>query len=67
MAQVPAFIQSQQSNDDDLMGTPAATAHESKAGGIVNTLVDLMEKAENELSDLRKAESSAKHKFEMLK
>ena len=29
--------------------------------------MDLIEKAENEFSNLRKAESSAKHKFEMLK
>ena len=68
---LPALIQSQQSSDDDLMGAPAAAveslmgapADESKAGGIIDALMDLMEKAESELSDVEKAESSANYSF----
>merc|ERR1740124_887362 len=64
-----ALIQSQQGNDDDdaLLGAPAAAVYESKSGGIVDVLVDMKEKAEGELSELRKAENSAKHNFNMLK
>jgi len=61
-----ALVQSQESSDDDLTGAPAAAVYESKAGGIVDVLVDLKEKAESELADLRKAEGSAKHNFDML-
>ena len=63
---VSALIQLQQGNDD-LIGAPAAAVYESKAGGIVDVLVDLKEKAESELSVLRKAEDNAKHNFDMLK
>merc|ERR1712226_1256004 len=49
------------------LGAPAAAAYESKSGDIVDTLEDLKEKAESELSELRKAETAAKHNYEMLK
>merc|ERR1719201_2169329 len=49
------------------MGAPAAAAYKSKSGGIVDVLVDMKEKAESELGDLRKAENNAKHNFNMLK
>jgi len=64
-----ALIQSQQGSDDDdaLLGAPAAAVYKSKSGGIVDVLVDMKEKAESELSDLRKAENNAKHNFNMLK
>jgi len=48
-------------------GAPAPDAYESKSGGIVDVLEDMKEKAEGELSDLRKAESNAQHNFDMLK
>merc|ERR1719469_1024757 len=64
-----AMIQSEQGSDDDdaLLGAPAAAAYQSKSGGIVDVLVDIKEKAESELGDLRKAEGNAKHNFNMLK
>ena len=61
-----AFIQPQESSDDDLTGAPVAAVYESKAGGIVDVFVDLQEKAESELADLRKADGSTKHNFDML-
>merc|ERR1740124_822485 len=64
-----AMIQSEQGSDDDdaLLGAPAAAVYKSKSGGIVDVLVDIKEKAESELGDLRKAEGNAKHNFNMLK
>ena len=64
-----ALVQAQQGDqDDDLdMGAPAAAVYESKAGSIVDVLADMKDKAESELSDLRKAESNTAHNFNMLK
>merc|ERR1719446_1282471 len=66
-----ALVQAQQGeadDDDDLdMGAPAAKVYESKGGSIVDVLADMKDKAEGELSDLRKAESNTAHNFNMLK
>merc|ERR1719197_811288 len=64
-----ALVQAQQGADadDDDFGAPAAAAYKSHSSGIFDVLEDMKEKAEGQLSDLRKAESSARHNFEMLK
>jgi len=66
-----AFIQATQgaddTADDEAFGAPAAAAYESKSGGIVDTLEDLLEKAESQLDETRKKETKAKHDYEMLK
>merc|ERR1719238_704940 len=62
-----ALIQSQQSADDDAPGAPAAAVYKTHSTGILDVIEDLKEKAEGQLSDLRKAESNTKHNFEMLK
>lgn len=64
-----ALIQSKDDDEDsDLdMGAPAAAAYESKSGSIVDVLEDMKDKADSELDELRKAEGSAKHNFNMLK
>merc|ERR1719420_63098 len=65
------FIQNAQgdeSDDEELsLGAPAPDAYKSKSGGIVDTLMDMKEKAEGELSEARKAESNSQHNYEMLK
>jgi len=61
-----ALVQNQ-NDDEDELGAPAAKVYESKAGGIVDVLADMKDKAEGELGDLRKAENNAKHNFDMLK
>merc|ERR1719414_2554215 len=68
-AKLTALVQSQQSEDaDDLaFGAPAAAAYKTHSTGILDVLEDLKEKAEGQLSDLRKAESNNKHNFQMLK
>merc|ERR1712137_1379848 len=60
-----ALVQS--SSDDDDAGAPAPDSYKSHSGGIVDILNDMKEKAEGELSELRKVEGNAKHCFGMLK
>merc|ERR1719229_1123279 len=64
-----ALVQSQQGDDadDDEPGSPAAAAYKTHSGNILDVLEDLKEKAEGQLSDLRKAEVNTKHNFDMLK
>jgi len=64
-----AFVQSQQHDEDDMgeLGAPAPAAYKSQSGGIVDVLTDMKEKADTELSELRKAEKNNKHNFDMLK
>jgi len=63
------LIQSQgsQSDDDQEFGAPAAATYKSHSSGIVDVLEDMKEKAEAELSDLRKEETNSKHNYDMLK
>jgi len=64
-----ALVQNKQgsSSDEDEFGAPAAATYKSQSGNIVDVLDDLKEKAEEELADVRKAESGSKHNFQMLK
>jgi len=64
-AKLSAFVQ--QSAEDSDLGAPAASVYEGHAGNIVDTLESLLEKAETQLSDARKKETTNKHNFEMLK
>jgi len=52
---------------DDEFGAPAAATYKSQSGGIVEVLEDMKEKAESQLAELRKAEETAKHNYDMLK
>lgn len=63
------LLQSSQEDADasDDVGAPAAATYESHSSGIVETLTDLLEKAEGQLDDTRKKETQDKHAFEMLK
>merc|ERR1711879_902824 len=60
-----ALAQTDQSDEE--FGAPAAAAYKSQSGGIVEVLEDVKEKAESQLAELRKAEETAKHNYEMLK
>jgi len=64
-----ALVQSQDESDDDEedTGAPAPDAYKSKSGGIVDTIEDMKDKAEAQLSDARKAEMKTKHNYDMLK
>merc|ERR1719414_1704600 len=63
------MVQAQQSEaaDDAEFGAPAAAVYKTHSSNILDTLEDLKEKAEEQLSSLRKAETSAKHNYSMLK
>jgi chromosome segregation ATPase len=62
-----ALVQAQDTEDDTSFGAPAATVYESHSGNIVDTLENLLEKAEEQLGTARKQETSAAHNFGMLK
>lgn len=68
-----ALIQSQQAarqdSEDDMgdTGAPDPAAYESKSGGIVDTLNDLLDKAESELAEARKKEKKLQFNYDMLK
>merc|ERR1719428_2746564 len=64
-----ALMQNQQGTEDDdaELGAPDPAVYKSKSGGIVDVLNDMKEKAEEELSELRKAEMNTKHNYDMLK
>jgi len=67
--QLTALVQSQQNADadDGELGAPAAATYKTHSTGIFDVLEDLKEKAEAQLSELRKAEGAAKHNYNMLK
>merc|ERR1719265_2101687 len=54
-------------NDDAELGAPDPAVYKSKSGGIVDTLTDMKDKAEAELSEARKAEANTQHNYDMLK
>ncbi|CAK0852371.1 unnamed protein product [Prorocentrum cordatum] len=61
--------QAQQANedaDDEDDGAPDASVYEGQSGGIIDTLQDLLDKAEKQLDGLRKAETTSKNNFEIL-
>merc|ERR550514_863351 len=62
-----ALVQQQSGSDDEELGAPAAAVYKTHSGSIFDVLEDMKEKAEGQLNDLRKAESTSKHNFNMLK
>merc|ERR1719265_2911356 len=64
-----ALVQSSSSSDDQDMelGAPDAAVYENHSGNIIDTLENLQEKAESQLAELRKTETSAIHAYEMQK
>merc|ERR1719401_2595358 len=71
--QLTAFVQSSQQQDaqeDDeelSLGAPSAKVYESKSGDILDTLADLMDKAQTQLDEAQKKEETDLHNFKMLK
>merc|ERR1719498_2090150 len=62
-----ALVQQQSGSDDEELGAPAAAVYKTHSGSIFDVLEDMKEKAEGQLNDLRKAETTSKHNFNMLK
>jgi chromosome segregation ATPase len=61
------LVQQASDSEDGDSGAPAAAVYKSHSTNIFDLLEDLREKAEGELSELRKAESTTAHNFAMLK
>jgi hypothetical protein len=68
-----ALVQAKQSaetndeDEDEEQGAPAADAYKSQSGGIFDLLEDLKEEAEEQLATLRKTETNLAHNYDMLK
>merc|ERR1719412_3044003 len=66
-AKITALAQSSQESETGDVGAPDAAVYESHSGDIVETLQDLMDKAQAQLAAARKKETTAVHDFQMLK
>merc|ERR1711933_72073 len=68
-AKLTALIQSssRQSDEEGEAGAPAAATYEGHSSGIIETLENLLEEAEGQLSEARKKETRSKNNYEMLK
>jgi len=64
---IAALVQTQEANDEGDVGAPDPAVYKGQSGGIIDTLGDLLEKAESQLSELRNKETAALHEFEALK
>jgi len=64
---IAALVQTQQSSDDGETGAPDPAVYKGQSGGIIDTLGDLLEKAESQLAELRNKETAALHEYEALK
>jgi len=67
--QLAALVQAQQesADSDEDVGAPTAANYKTHSTNIMDVLEDLKEKAEGQLSDLRKAEVNTRQNFDMLR
>merc|ERR1719502_360057 len=72
-SRLTALVQSSQEGEgeeeeeEQALGAPDPTVYAGHSKGIIETLDDLLQKAEDELSDARKTETANLHNYEMLK
>jgi predicted nucleic acid-binding Zn-ribbon protein len=66
-SRLTALVQTKQDSEDEDPGAPAAAVYENHSGGIVETLEDLLDKANAQLESAQKAETTARHNYAMLK
>lgn len=59
--------EAQAPDDDDDSGAPAGSVYEGHSDGIIETLQDLLDKAEKQLDGLRRSETTSKNNYEVLK
>merc|ERR1711956_152454 len=64
---IAALVQTQQGSDDSETGAPDPAVYKGQSGGIIDTLGDLLEKAESQLNELRNKETANLHEFQALK
>jgi len=68
-SKLTALVQSAQKSDsdDDEPGAPAAAVYKGQSGGIIDTLKNLLETAEEQLDELRKKETANHNNFQLMK
>jgi hypothetical protein len=66
-AKLLALVQSHSEADDSDFGAPAAAVYKTHSTAIFDVLDDLKERAEVQLSELRRVEATAAHNYAMLK
>jgi len=68
-AKLRAFVQSAHASEDgsEELGAPAAAVYEGHSDGIIDTLEDLLDKAQGQIAAARKKETSSMHNFQLLK
>jgi len=65
-----SFIQGATGQDSTLeedMGAPDPAAYKGQSGGIIEVLTDLLEKAQDQLAEVRKKEVDSQHNYDVLK
>merc|ERR1719291_346936 len=65
-SRLTALVQSSQQDADEDVGAPAATVYKGQSGGIIQTLTDLLEKAQSQLADARNTETANVHNFQLM-
>merc|ERR1719291_604873 len=65
-SRLTALVQSSQQESDEDVGAPDATVYKGQSGGIIQTLTDLLEKAQSQLADARNTETKNIHNFELM-
>lgn len=67
-SKLTALVQASQhdTESEDDVGAPAGTVYKGQSGGIIQTLTDLLEKAQSQLADARNKETANVHNFEMM-
>lgn len=68
-SRLTALVQSSSHSDESDMdvGAPDAAKYENHSGDIISTLQGLLDKAQGQLDDARKSETSSRMNFEMMK
>ena len=66
-SQLTALVQTSNDDSDEETGAPAAAVYENHSGGIIDTLNNLLGKAEGQLDSATKAETQAANAYDMLK
>merc|ERR1712039_788001 len=56
----------QESGSEEDVGAPAGDVYKGQSGGIIDTLTELLEKAQSQLADARHAETTNVHNFDLM-
>lgn len=65
-----ALVQTENHADTTLeedMGAPDPAVYKGQSGGIIDVLTDLLEKAQDQLAETRKTETTSQHNYDVLK